>query len=1019
MSTVPPIPDRGAFLVPSFLQQGDKVLSASTEYGLIPGIATPDDGNDGRMILRPSGTPTSALSLDVKVQRGGNPTGYATAINGTPGASVIFRATGGSSTSWKGYNDNIYITRIANVLGASAGVDFPGIGTPRTLGNGYLGFVYLRRSSTPNYTLRFAYKSSMEGAWTTVQIIGISDYTLTDGARPEMVVLPNGDLICFARVDGLTFSVVAYKSTDNGLTWSLWSDNTRTNCNSAQINICAEYTQGAICLIVGRTPGGSAADVLFYWSSDGGQSFTLNDTQMLGTPRTCVSVTGQVLLVADDTLGSGALVYGVGIGGGASALGGSVGGVVTANPSPWIATRDDGVVWGGTTMVTAWPSSYIGAQISLNHGLDWDSYDTSLDTIFYNGLITGDSGIAAISAGFWQGSLVLLIQSNGTTAAFDDSIQEIWYGGYDTLTERYKAGNNGAPAGWTGGEGAIYHPVDYPQNLGWTRTDTGAGATLDIDDTGLKITSTAANNTSWSADSTFWPSGDSHSSLRMRFWYKWGSIGTGLGSARARLFFSASDGTDRQWVQLEFGPDQLKIVDSGGVSTLSANVANQFKAYTEVFLAFTSDFSGGATTGTLSLWYNIAGAGWVQLANGIAIARQAGVATKVLLIGGTAASAAEWWIGGLVSATDSNDLEAGFTNPDDLAGRQVGTSSDPILTTGLSLAASGAYAVPGDLYTVITAYSYSRRLIWDNPRPSSIWQSTATTGNVVFDAGSGDKFDLDTVCLFGTNFIYGQIQLHTADSWASPSVTISLDATIDTNIGVAGVGVGYITIARQYPNHKYRSAEGRRYYALVSVASVLSAYEITDTITDDVAGTTTVYIEGVDFSGATPDTTNLAIFGDRMYGTCKRSTYRYMRLYVALAVPTVSGRLQVGYLAFGRRYAYKTTYDSGFKDRTDYNVTLATSTAGQRFASRGGAKRRQLEIAWGPLWNGVQKESPILQALADAVDGNLSPIVHIRNLNQPEPILYRIMNPWVIENIASEGLTAMERPAQITLSEEL
>jgi hypothetical protein len=52
-------------------------------------------------------------------------------------------------------------------------------------------------------------------------------------------------------------------------------------------------------------------------------------------------------------------------------------------------------------------------------------------------------------------------------------------------------------------------------------------------------------------------------------------------------------------------------------------------------------------------------------------------------------------------------------------------------------------------------------------------------------------------------------------------------------------------------------------------------------------------------------------------------------------------------------------------------------------------------------------------------DGNLSPIVHIRNLNQPEPILYRIMNPWVIENIASEGLTAMERPAQITLSEEL
>jgi len=1006
---------RGAFLVPSFLQAGDKIISASTEYGLIPGIATPDNANAGRMVLRPSGMPTAALSLDVQAQRGGNPTGYATAISGTPGASLIWKNSSAGSSSWQGFNDNIYITRVANVLAANASVDFPGIGTPRTLGNGYLGFVYIRRSTAPSYSIRFAYKATMDGAWTTREIISASAYSVTDAQRPDFVVLPNGDLIAFARVDGLTVSVVAYKSTDNGDTWALWSDNTRTNCNSAQINICAEYTQGAICLVIGRTPGGSAANCQFYWSSDGGQSFTLNDTLTLGTPRTCVTATGQVLLAADDTVTGLAMVYGVGIGGGGSQLGGSVGGIVTANPAPWLATRDDGVVWGGTTMVTAWPSSYIGCQISLDHGSNWDSFDTSLDTIFYNGVSAGNTGIAAISAGFWRGSLVLLIQSNGTTAALDDTIQEIWYGGYDTLTERYKAGDNGAPAGWTAGEGAIYHPVDYPHNLGWTRTDVGAGATLAIDDTGLKITSTGATNTYWRADATFWPPGDSHSSLRMRFWYKWGSTGTGLGSSRASLFFSASNGVDRQWVQLEFGPDQLRIIDSGGVSTTSASVADQFKAYTEVFLAFTSDFAGAG--GTLSLWYNIAGAGWVQLASGIVIVSQLGVTTKILQIGGSSASAAEWWIGGLVSATDSNDMETGFTNPDDLAGRMVGSSVDVGLTSGLTIGASGAYAVPGDLWSIITGYSYAARLIWDNPRPSSRWNSTATTATVVFDAGASNVWDADTLALFGTNWLLGTMEFNATNSWGSPSASVSIGSVVDTITGFVAKGPGYLTVARSYIQHQYRSAEGRRWYIMV-VGGATNIYEISDVRVDDSALTSTIYVDDVDFSALAPDAI-LTIFGDRMFATFKRMQYRYMRLNIAFAQTTTTGRLSVGYIAVGRRYEYKTTYDSGFKDRTDYNITLATSTAGHRFASRTGARRRQLEIAWGPLWRGAQKESPVLAALHDAVDGQLQPIVHIRDLANPDPVLYRITSPLVIENIAQEGATALERPAQITLSEEL
>ena len=65
------------FVRPSILLSESNVLSASSETGLVLEQPVPGS-NTGRINLDTSGTPTAAVSLDLRLATGGNPTGYAT-----------------------------------------------------------------------------------------------------------------------------------------------------------------------------------------------------------------------------------------------------------------------------------------------------------------------------------------------------------------------------------------------------------------------------------------------------------------------------------------------------------------------------------------------------------------------------------------------------------------------------------------------------------------------------------------------------------------------------------------------------------------------------------------------------------------------------------------------------------------------------------------------------------------------------------------------------------------------------
>ena len=1009
---------KGAFILPSLLLTPDRVLSASSEHGLIPGSVTPDTSNDGFLLLNPSGVPTAALTMDLALQRGGNPTGYATPIAGTPGATIRGKPTSASSSQWRGYTDTIYLTYARTILAATVTDDYPGFSRPRELSNGSVGFCYVFRAATD--VLKFAYKASRTDSYTHVTILTSgSPYTLVNTCAPDLVVLPSGRLLCFVAVSGLASEVIVYTSTDNGATWSVWSLETLVPLSTARM-LCAETTQGAICLVVGRSASGAAINPKIYWSNDGGQSFSYTGTLTGGLPALTVTVTGQVLLACDDTAApdAGVTIYSLAVGGGASELLDS-GVVAAAAPVHTLVTRDDGVLWGFNGGIYG-PSSYLRGRVSLDHGVSWNSYQfasgTDLQILGFNGYSSFNRGWKAFRAGSWNGQVILICGTQGATSSLDDSLQELYLGGWDDLTEQPKGATSGLTPGYASPEGGIYVASDIPDAFGWTKVDTLAGATIAVGNDGLSITSSVLGNTYYSAPALIFSTGanPAEAQMRMRFWFKWGS-GAGLVSSRSHLFYSVGDGVNRQWIQLNFGPDQLEVRDNSGQIAISASVANQFTAWTEVFVAFRHDYPS-AGSGKVSVWYRIASATyWTNLASNTTVAEQLAVATQALYIGGSALSACTWYIAGLTFAVDDNGLVGGFTNPTDLAGRPAPPLAALQLTGGLRLSGAGHLGVAGDTYDLATGYSYPATRLWENVRPSSYWRSSAdsTDVNVVFACGVADLFEADCVALFGTNFRTATLQAHSSDSWGSPSVTVALDATVKTISGISAGLRGRIRLNTQdvLIPHQYRSAEGHRWYVEVAGTST-NVYEITDNDVD------TIQIEGIDFTTLIGSEV-LRVFADRLSAKFGRLGYRYVRLLVS-SQDTFEGYYRAGTLILGKRVEIETTYAQGFKDRTDYRVQVTEGAAGQRWQVRRGPRRRTLELAWDPVYRPRQNQSQLLQAIHDANEGPLRALVHWRDLEAANDVrLYQIKTPFVLENVHNEGADALERPAQVTLEEVL
>lgn len=979
------------------------VYSASSEAGLCVQPPQADDGNDGALILRASGVPLASGSYDLALVNGGNATGYTTwsattgGIIGVPGATLRYRTTGGT---WQGYSDTPYVSYARPVLVGTAGTDYPGFSPIRELPSGGAGFVYCERGS-PN-RIRFAYKTTRAGAWTSVTIHSATlDGAIIDDQEPALIVTPTGRLIAFYALDvgGSQLVIRAATSTDSGATWAVWSSAVYQGISSNARRLTAEYVEDSILLTAGMKAGSATVAASILWSSDGGQRFTLAAEPTLGPISTCVTRVGTVLLLATDQTNNGAVVYTLLPGSGLSAAGSGAASSDNVNSVHALARRDDGTLWSiyGTN---DYPAYMLKTEFSRDHGATWEEPSMQSSEGIHN---TGESAIAAgfrvLSLGWWGATGILLCGTDGTTATVDDSIYEMNLGGWDSITDEYYAGERSDPYGHSS-----FAPVDHPHNLGWTRTDAGGGATVSFTADGYNIVSTGAASSYWTASAT-WQSTASTIGRRIRAVFKVNSGGS-ISDNRAIIRYDVADGSgNRKRLIVRFGSTQIRIVDEAGTTLgTGSELVSTFGSLTELLIAF--DTSTTSTTGTVSAWYRLGSqSAWTNFVNAATVSEAVGAASTCV-IGGSGTGAADWTLAYLgVADGDGGILPDGFTNPDELAGRPLDAATDFALTNGIHIGAAGGAGVEGDSYTLETTASFAADWIWRSNEPWQAWRSAAdnTDANVVFRS-TGDVWTLDTVALFGTNFRTATWQMHASDSWGSPSMSATLDATLAA-VTIGTAGAGYIKASNGLPwrSGQWRSRVGRKFY----VAAGGSTYEITDNTRD------TLLVRGVDLTAATG---TAYIFGDRMALRLGRSaTFAFGRLLVS-SQDTAEGYYQVGALYIGERLDTETPYASGFVAEVGDPAVLTVSDEGRRLGYERGPTPERWRIAYDPASKPEETVVDDLEDLWRSIPGSRHPVVVWPDHNAPQDFfLGRILGPFGRENVYGQGATALERLAQLVI----
>lgn len=984
------------FVRPGHTHTASRVLSATSEAGLTVAPPTPGANNVGRLRLRATGNPVAAAALDVKLQTGGNASGYAlvTGSGQGLGAAAIWKRTTDTAApgtlEWRGYVDTPYLVRVDYPVAYGTGVGRPS--TPRTLANGDLGFV-TSHAPTTSSTFTFT-RVTTAGVASTVTIDATST---TSDKQSDFAVLPNGRLVVIRAV---SLSLTRFSSDDDGVTWSASS-----SCGtvlSAQDMVSLEYVDDLLVMVVASSTGGAVTEVRV--SQDEGYNWTTVDSsQTLRNVRTCVTASGKILAIS--LVGSAPEVRTIAPGGGLSTTG--VDSELTCNSGRLaIVTRDDGVIWAFATNSTAGSHVDIDASCSLDGGETWTNPLAGQKVVNLNSTNT-NAGWRAISAGTWAGRVVILALSRSSGGGASDYAMHLYtLGGWETVTE---GGNVGSVIE---AYNAGYIPVDYPDALAtpWSRVNTGAGATV-TNQGPLRFVSTGANATYYLAPTAVLAASDPGGTYKVR--YRCRQVSGGSVAVTSNGFrFSVSDGSgNHQGFILRMSTTQFQIVDTSGtnISLITADMT----IATEFLFAFAHDYVAGVS-GRLAFWYRQDGeATWTD-GPVSAVAEYAVVGNSQLRIGGSSAVAGThdcYFIG--VSGSSDN-LEAGYTNPDNLRGRALGTLADYYLSDGIYLGGRNMGGVPGDTYTVATTYQFGKESIWHELRPSRKCHSASDNAswNVVFDAGATDTFRGDTAGLFGTNFRTATLQFNSSDSWGTPALALSLDATLDTRtIGAGNRGPGYVgpTSSPSWRPGQFRSdGDGHRFFLDVGG----TVYEITDNDADR------IYVTGADFSAASG---SMYVFGDHMAIKSSFVLYRFMRLLVgAQQTPAADNCYHVGTLIFDRSFTPAQTYDHGFVDRIEPRVEVMEADSGYRTSARIGPRRRTLAIQWAPIaYASASFDLELrLRDFYASLEGAHRPIMFWRDTNDVGSAgLYRVAGVYQATNVWGEGTSALTRVDQLVLEE--
>lgn len=999
----------GAFLRQSHVARVGNVVSASSEAGLTTGRAVAGTSNTGALQLKSAGTPLTDHALDLRLQRGGLPAGVkldsADSAVPTPGASLLWRIDGDSSTQWRGWRSPGHLQYARTIVAASVATDYPSVSEPRELANGSIGFLRMNDSAAGTDTVTFMHKSSRTGTWTSVAT-GATDVDST--SKPALVVWPSGRLVAYIK--NTSAYIDAYTSTDNGATWSSYATKCLTASNDG---LSAEVVGDYVCILSAGTPATVSTSVFVYWSVDGGQTFTLSDSMAGTMGRMCLDATGRVILAVSSS--TTVNFYPVGV---AGTIGDALGATMTCHataPTFNVVAMDDGAIIGmSETSATSGMATQISAKISADNGLNFfglRGVDT-FSVIFDNQTAAGAGtpyGFADYVLGTWQGNLVMITVSNGPTAGNDNSVNELWFGGWDSLVEPVV---NSATSDLLNSDFAakgVYIAHDDPNALGeWAQTNTGAGLTGTLGNNGWNMVASAAGNSYYTAATTIWnPSaGDA---VRIKVVFRINS-GSSVASDVATIGVSCSDGGNRQWLTIRLGTGLIRAVDNSGTLASSPTVANKFTAWSELFIIFAHD-NPSAGGGTASVYYRVASdTHWSTLLENQAIAELGGSPTNYIRFGGDSLVDADWDIAMIAVYDGAGSMHDGFTNPTDLPGRGLSASVPFYVYQGTKIAAYGAPGFTGDTYDYSAAHHYEAENVWRSSRPSQHWRSAADNAstNLVF-GGTSNKIRTNMFALFNTNVPSVTIEMNDTNSWATPSFSTTASAVIWQGTATDG-DPGYVKVDGQpFIPHRFRSRPGRRYWVECGTPAG-TIYEITDNDENR------IFVTNMPDSHATDP---LRIFGDKMAVLVPDTTYLYVRVVIG-AMNTNDNDYRLGSLYVGTRHDITVPYDTGYVDTWRPNIEVYETTAGYTGSAVLGPEPHEIRIAWSPIDRLSTDYMDRVVHLFRALQGEHEPVVFWRDTSDVTTLgLYRVQGPPTRENVYGEGWDDFSRLAQLVLREIL
>lgn len=988
------------FLFPDHLHDDRRVNSCTQEAGLCAAPATYGGSNAGRLRLATSGGVLEAATLDVALQTGGNPYGYRLTNNfAGSGAALRWKNSTDGSTSWRGYVDSPYFVR-AWIVRASTTAGL--VGGMKALPNGKLGVTVDRTSGDGGcvfwaITSEYARESNAIPADDTGVVLD-----------SDVVVLPSGRLVAFfcAKGTATTTDWSSFYSDTNGTSWSLLSA-ICIDGDLASAQISAQVVDDLIVVVL--STGAVAAQV---WTSrDGGCTFEQTGTGS-GTPanvRTCVTRSGQILAAQVGTVNTEVLPVIPG-GGFGNAVQGNVG---EYNQERAIVTRDDGTIWIFSGNTTGSNVADLSCSVSIDDGATFTEAAGAQKVLNLHDTPTANA-LTGLRACSWRGRIVIFAVTAADSGTSDNVIA-LEFGEWASVTDRrLNIASNGQPY-----EHTYVGAVDYPDALGWTRTDAGAGAATVTNTAGALRILCAGTNTYYTASGTFW-TGSAGVGKRIRFRIKVEADGS-VTQDQAFVRWSISDGVNAQAVTIRFADTGFRVID--GAANILADITEDLTEWTDFFVAFLHDATA-APAGAITVRHrqdaDAEGLWTDDLYNGTVA--EIGSAATYLDFGGDAAIGVtvDWSIANLQVADDDNGLaelaNAAAANPTELAGRPVPASVGMWLGRGLYVSGFNGAGVPGDTATVATTYQYAKENVWRELRPSKQVRSTADNADwaVVFDAGSASVWSARYVAMFGTNVRQATVQFNASDSWGAPSVSQALTVVLSTSsVGAANRGPGYFgpTTSPGWIPHAYKS-DGRFHRFFVEVGG--SVYEIDDNDADR------LYVADVDFSAASG---TYYVFGDR--GAVDLSSvqrYRFMRLLFPTQ-RTSDGYYRLGTVFAALGWTPTIPYSHDFVDVTEPNVSLVAAENNLRGSASFGARRHSLQLQWTPInrMHGTHgKTGEEVEALYRALNGAHTPIAFWRDTSDVGTLgVYRVQNTLARPNLRGEGSTAVARVDLLTLSEEL